>query len=582
MYSSSKKTGKQQWEISCEAWLNSEALDEESKKELLHIKDTKEEIKERFAAELEFGTGGLRGIMGAGTNRMNKYVIRRTTQGLANYLNEKYPETKDKKIAIAYDSRYNSREFAEETASVAAGNGIKALIFREMRPTPQLSFAVRELGCQAGVIITASHNPPQYNGYKVYGEDGGQAATNLAAELSAKIKEVDYFTGISLLSKDEAIEKGLWEYIEESFDSIYLEKIKTLSLDQGEKDIKVVYTPLHGTGLFLIPRLLKELGCRTVFVVEEQAALDPAFPTVEYPNPEEKKSFDLALQLAEAKDADLILATDPDADRVGCAVKAPGQGYAFLNGNQVGALLMEYLLSRLKEKGGIPDNGVMIKTIVTGNLGKKIASSYGVETVETLTGFKYIGEKMKEYESTGERRFLFGYEESCGFLAGTFVRDKDAVIASSLLVEMCAYYKKMGKNVLEVLEELYSKHGYYLEALESIQLENAAQAAEILRTFRDKPMETIGGLQIEERRDYKKGKYLNLRTGKEGKLLLPPSDVLFFALEGDAWFSIRPSGTEPKVKYYFSVNAPSKKEAEAKMAALKNDVLSRAAARKCP
>ncbi|NLX90758.1 MAG: phospho-sugar mutase [Firmicutes bacterium] len=580
MYDSSNKRQKQQWEISFETWLNSEALDEESKKELLQIKDNKDEIMERFAAELEFGTGGLRGIMAAGTNKMNKYVIRRTTQGLANYINQQYPEIKEKKVAIAYDSRFNSREFAEETARVVAGNGIKALIFREMRPTPQLSFAVRELGCQAGVIITASHNPPQYNGFKVYGEDGGQAATDLAAELSAKIKEVDYFTGINLLSKNEAIERGLWKYIEENFDSIYLEKIKSLSLNQGDKDIRVVYTPLHGTGLFLIPRLLKELGYRNVFIVEEQAALDPAFPTVESPNPEERKSFDLALRLAEAKDADLVLATDPDADRVGCAVKAPGQGYAFLNGNQVGALLLEYLLGRLQEKGGIPDNGVMIKTIVTGNLGKKIAASYGVETVETLTGFKYIGEKMKEYDSTGERRFLFGYEESCGYLAGTFVRDKDAVISSSLLVEMTAYYKKQGKNVLEVLEELYSKHGYHLEVLESIQLENIAQAAEILRSFRDNPMEMIGGLKIEERRDYRQGKFFNMLTGKEGELLLPRSDVLFFALEGGAWFSIRPSGTEPKIKYYFSVNASSQKEAEAKMSALKNDVLARAAAAK--
>jgi len=575
MDNTSNKKGKQPWEISYETWLHTEALDEGSRKELLLIKGKKQEIQDRFATELEFGTGGLRGIIGVGTNRMNRYVIRRTTQGLANYLYQQYPEKKEKKIAIAYDSRYYSREFAEETARVAAGNGIKALLFPEMRPTPQLSFTIRELGCQAGVVITASHNPPQYNGYKVYGEDGGQAITEMAAKLSEQIRKVDYFQDIRIITENEARERGLWEFIEESFDSIYLEKVKSLSLYPGDESLRVVYTPLHGTGIFLIPRVLKELGYRNVFVVEEQAVLDPAFPTVDYPNPEEKKSFTLALQLAEEKDADLVLATDPDADRVGCAVKNPGQGYTLLNGNQVGALMLEYLLSRMLECKLLPHNGVMVKTIVTGNLGKKIAASYGVETVETLTGFKYIAGKMKEFETSGSHQFLFGYEESYGYLAGTFVRDKDSIIASALLTEMTAYYKKKGKNVLQVLEELYIKHGYFMDDMQSVQLESSAQAAEILRSFRDEPMETAGGLKIEERRDYRQGKFINLQTGEEGELLLPRSDVLYFALEGEAWFAVRPSGTEPKIKIYFSVHAPSKEEAAAKLAALKNNVLVR-------
>lgn len=571
-----ENSGKQTWEIAYETWLNNKALDENSRKELLLLKEKTGEIQDRFARELEFGTGGLRGVIGAGTNRMNRYVIRRTTQGLANYLHEQYPQL-DKKIAIAYDSRYHSREFAEETARVAAGNGIKTFLFREMRPTPQLSFAVRELGCQAGVVITASHNPPEYNGYKVYGEDGGQATGDLASTLSAKIKQVDCFQDVRLISKEEALEKDLWEFIEEDFDSIYLKKIKTLVLNPADEDLKVVYTPLHGTGIFLIPRLLNELGYRNVFVVEKQAVLDPAFSTVAYPNPEEKASFTLALQLARAHDADIVLATDPDADRVGCAVKTPAQEYTLLSGNQMGALLLEYLLSQLAKNNRIPPNSVMVKTIVTGNLGKKIAASYGVETVETLTGFKYIAEKMKEFESSQSHRFLFGYEESCGFLAGTFVRDKDSVIASTLLTEMTAYYKKNGKSVLGVMEELYKKYGYYLEDLESVRLKNIGQAAEILRAFRDAPPERIGGLKVEEIRDYSQGKFVNLLHGEEGELTLPRSDVLYFALEGESWFSVRPSGTEPKVKFYFSASAPSRNKALAKLAKLKSDVLARSA-----
>ena len=562
-----------EWELVYEQWLQAEQLDEESKKELLALKDQPEEIRSRFETQLKFGTGGMRGIIGAGTNRINIYMVRKLTQGLADYLNREYPANSKKQIAIAYDSRYFSREFAEETALVAAGNGIKALIFKEMRPTPHLSFAVREFGCQAGVVITASHNTSEYNGYKVYGEDGGQAATELSKEVAGLIEKVDLFRGVRRITRDEAIKKGLWEDIGEDFDSVYLEKLKSLSLNPGDGDLKVVYTPLHGTGAFLVPRLLAELGYRNVFTEEKQAVPDPAFTTVGYPNPEDKEAFKLALQLAKTKDADLILATDPDADRVGCAVKNSRSEYVFLNGNQVGALLIEYILSQLSEKKRLPSNGTIIKTIVTDNLGKRIAASYGVETMETLTGFKYIGEKMKEFEITGSRQFLFGYEESYGYLAGTFVRDKDAIVTSALLAEMTAYYKRKGKLMPDVMEDIYKKYGYILDNLQSIQLKDIAQAAEMMRVFREKPSESYGGLKVLERRDYKEGKSVILLTGEKEDILLPQSDVLHFTLEGEAWFAIRPSGTEPKIKFYFSAPGKSREEAASRLTAIQNDVL---------
>ena len=561
------------WELAYEQWLRSDELDEESRKELLALKDNPEEIRNRFETQLKFGTGGMRGIIGAGTNRINKYMVRKLTQGLADYLNKEYPPESKKQIAIAYDSRYFSREFAEETALVAAGNGIKALIFKQMRPTPHLSFAVRNFGCRAGVVITASHNTSEYNGYKVYGEDGGQAATELSKELAELIEKVDLFRGVRRINRDEAIKRGLWEDIGKDFDSVYLEKLKSLSLNPGDSDLKVVYTPLHGTGAFLVPRLLAELGYHSVFTEEKQAVPDPAFTTVGYPNPEDKEAFKLALKLAKAKDADLILATDPDADRVGCAVKDARQEYVFLNGNQVGALLIEYLFSQLAEKKLLPKNGVMIKTIVTDNLGKRIASSYGVETMETLTGFKYIGEKMKEFEATGSHSFLFGYEESYGYLAGTFVRDKDAIVTSALLAEMTAYYKRKGKLMPEVMEDIYKKYGYILDNLESIQLKDIARAADIMSAFRDKPAESYGGLKVLERRDYNEGRFINLLTGEKGDILLPKSDVLHFTLEGEAWFAIRPSGTEPKIKFYFSAPGATREEAASRLTALQNDVL---------
>lgn len=564
-----------QWQSIYQQWLENKDLDEKTRAELASIQANPVEIRDRFDGELEFGTGGLRGIIGAGTRRMNRYVIGRATQGLANYLLEKYSHVEEKKAAITYDSRHYSREFAEETALVLAANGIKALLFREMRPTPQLSFAIRELGCLAGVVITASHNPPQYNGYKVYGEDGGQAVPSLAEEITAAIKKVDYFKGIKLISKEEALKKGLLEYIGEEMDEVYLNKIKSLAFMPGDSNLKIVYSPLHGTGAFLIPRLLEELGYTKVFVVEKQAQPDPDFPTVKVPNPEEKESFELAFKLAQAKKADLVLATDPDADRVGCAVKDEKGRYIPLNGNQVGALLVDYLLKRLKEKGELPPNGAIVKTIVTGDLGKKIAASYGVQTVETLTGFKYIAEQIKRFEEKGERHFLFGYEESYGYLAGTFVRDKDAVIASALITEMASYYRQGGKDLLQVLEELSRSYGYHLEELESFELKDLSLAAKILSSFRNEPLEKLNGFQVVVKRDYSQQKAWDLKRGKTYDLSLPRSDVLFFELEGDAWFCIRPSGTEPKIKIYFSVTAGSKKEGEKKMRSLKNSVMAR-------
>ncbi|MEW5919926.1 MAG: phospho-sugar mutase [Bacillota bacterium] len=557
-------------------WLASVAVDDYTKEELRSLAGIEVEIEDRFGGELSFGTGGMRGVMGAGTRRMNIYVVRRATQGFADYLNTRFGTIAQKKVAIAYDSRRFSPEFALEAALVLAANGIKALLFREMRPTPQLSFTIRELGCQGGIIITASHNPPEYNGFKVYGEDGGQIVPDRAAEITAAINKVDYFKDVKLISSEEAVGKDLLAYLGEEIDRRYLDRIKTLSQHPGDEKMGIVYTSLHGTGIFLVPRLLQEMGYKNVHVVPAQADPDPAFPTLRVPNPEDRDSFALALELASAKNAELILATDPDADRVGCAVHDGKGGYNLLNGNQVGALLIAYLLEHLHKKNALPPNGVIVKTIVTGNLGREIAASYGIPTVETLTGFKFIGEKIGEFEEKQDRRFIFGYEESYGYLAGTFVRDKDAIIASALIAEMTAYHRQKGKNLLEVLEELYRRYGYYREELVSLALADLQLAEKLLRTFSDAALQEFSGIKIEEKRDYRLGKAWDPQSKKEHNLSLPVSDVIFFTLVDGSWFCIRPSGTEPKIKFYFAVQADSAAAAEAKMNALKEDVLARA------
>ncbi len=562
------------WEELYQKWLNSDYIDLDTKKELESLSQYPAEIKERFNRALEFGTGGLRGLTGAGTNRINKYVVRHTSQGLANFLLSSYPEKTDKKIAITYDSRHYSFEFALETALVFAANGIKALLFKEMRPTPQLSFAIKELNCLAGIVITASHNPPSYNGYKVYGKDGGQVTPYLTDRIVHAIRKVDFFQGVKVINRKEAESLGLLSMIDRGLDTTYLEKVKKLAFQQGSENLKIVYSPLHGTGIYLIPRVLKELGYSQVFVVESQSCPDPNFSTVQYPNPEEKEAFTLALELASTKDADLVLATDPDADRVGCAVKNEKGGYTLLNGNQLGALLLDYILKQLKEKNILPPNGVVVKTIVTSNLGKEIANSYGIEMVETLTGFKFIGEKIKEFEEKGDRQFIFGYEESFGYLAGTFVRDKDAVIASLLTADMLNYYQKQNKNMLSVLEDIYGKHGYFLEDLQSVEFNNLSDMESIVEKFREKQMEEVSGLQVIEKRDYQEGIKWKMPERSKEKLILPPSNALYYLLQDDSWFCIRPSGTEPKVKLYFSVKGKSKKEAELKLAHLKEQILS--------
>ena len=571
-------------EVSCSAqaeelyhcWLNSEAVDNRTKEELHSIAGNMWEIGNRFDGELPFGTGGLRGVVGAGSKRMNIYVVRRATQGFADYINSRFAHTTQKKAAIAYDSRLFSPEFALEAALVLAANGIKTYLFQKMRPTPQLSFAIRELGCQGGIVITASHNPPQYNGYKVYGDDGGQIVPDRAAEITAAINKVDYFDDVKIIPVDDALQKDLLEYLGEEMDYRYLEKIKGLALQPGDETMGIVFTPLHGTGVDLIPRLLGELGYKNLHVVTAQAVPDPLFSTVKVPNPEERESFTLALELAAAKHAELILATDPDADRVGCAVRDSKGDYILLNGNQVGALLIAYLLERLHEKDALPPDGVIIKTIVTGNLGKEIAASYGIPTLETLTGFKFIGEKIGEFEEKQDRHFLFGYEESYGYLAGTFVRDKDAIIASALIAEMTAYHRQKGENLLAVLEDLYERYGYYREEMVSLELSNEQEAENLLTIFSDNTLEEIAGMKIGEKRDYREQKAWNPQIKKARTLFLPVSDVIFFELEDGCWFCIRPSGTEPKIKFYFAVQADSAAAANGKLLALKEDVLTRA------
>ncbi len=563
------------WQQAYESWLLSPEVDEETKIELKSLQGNEAEIRSRFDGDLDFGTGGMRGIIGAGTRRINRYVVRKATQGFANYLLKEYKDIDGKKAAIAYDSRRYSREFAEDAALVLAANGIKALLFDDMRPLPELSFAVRETGSLAGIVITASHNPPQYNGYKIYGKDGGQAVPEMANPVIEEIRKLNIFRDVQSIPREDALSQGLLQYLGEEMDQRYLEKIKSLAFMSGDAAIRVVYSALHGTGIRLIPRALNELGYTSIFVQEDQAAADPDFSTVKVPNPEDPAAFALSLKLAEEKDADLILATDPDADRVGCAVKSsPGQ-YTLLNGNQAGALMVHYLLSRLKEKGRLPANGVIIKTVVTGNLGKKIAESFGVNTLETLTGFKYIGEKIKEFEKSGTHQFLFGYEESYGYLAGTFSRDKDAVLASILLVEMAAYYKQAGKTLLQVLDELLEEHGYFLEELESIEMENMSLAAEILEEIKSHGFTEVAGSRVVEIRDYSSCQAVSLLTQERRRMDLPQSDVLYYLMEDESWFCVRPSGTEPKIKFYFAITAENRDLARQKMKAVKKTVLER-------
>jgi len=546
-------------------WMTDATFDEDIRKELMAIKDDEKDIEDRFYKDLEFGTGGLRGVIGAGTNRMNKYTVGRATQGLANYIIKR--KVKDPSVVIAYDSRRFSYEFAIDAARVLNSNGIAAYVFKELRPTPELSFAVRELGATAGIVITASHNPPQYNGYKVYWSDGGQVVSPIAEELIAEANSIQDFSEIKCLEECELKEKGLLRFLGTEMDDRYLKKVAGLALNpevvkEVQEDFRIVYTPLHGTGNIPVRRALKEAGFAKVMVVPEQELPDMNFPTVKYPNPEEHEAFTLAIELAKKCNADIIIGTDPDCDRVGIVVKDIKGEYVVLTGNQTGALLVDYILGSRQKQGRLNDRSTIINTIVTGKLGEKIAESYNVGIISVLTGFKYIAEKIKEFEASG-REFIFGYEESYGYLAGTFVRDKDAVMTSMLICEMAACYKKNGKTLYEGLMDLYGRYGYYKESLASTTFKGKEGMEEMIRlidTLRKAPPSEINGINVTELRDY---------MDYHGPIVLPKENVLQFILEDRSWFCIRPSGTEPKLKIYFSVIGKNSEEADAAITSLR-------------
>lgn len=554
-----------------EEWINNPYFDDETRQELINIKGDTKEIEDRFYKNLEFGTGGLRGVIGAGTNRINDYTVRRATFGLANYILKKCGEDgKQKGVVIAYDSRHKSAEFCLETAKTLAACGIKAYIFDSLRPTPELSFAVRHLGCIAGVVITASHNPPEYNGYKVYWTDGGQVCPVIASEIINEVNEVKEYSTIPTISKNEAIEKGLLEIIGNEVDHAFIEAVKTQVLrqdiiDKVGNDIKIFFTPIHGTGNIPIRTVLKEVGFKNIEVIKEQELPDPNFSTVKYPNPEEKEVFNIAIEKAKKEGADIIIGTDPDCDRVGVVVKNTEGEYIVLNGNQVGSLLVNYVLENLKNENKLPQNPTIVKTIVTSELGAVIAKSFGVESIDTLTGFKFIGEKIHEFENSNEKTFIMGYEESYGYLVGTHARDKDGVVASLLISEMASFYYEKNMSLYEGLMDIYSRYGYFREELKSITLkgiDGMEKIKSIMNYFRNSNIESIGGLKVNEIKDYSKG-----IAG------LPKSDVLKFILEDNSWLAIRPSGTEPKIKFYFGCNGKDKNTVDYKIDCIINEII---------
>ncbi len=552
-------------------WLDKPCFDEETKKELRAIANDENEIKERFYTELEFGTAGLRGVIGAGLNRMNIYTVRKATQGLANYILK--VGGKERGVAIAFDSRRMSPEFADEAARCLAANGIKAYRFESLRPTPELSFAVRELGCIAGINITASHNPPEYNGYKVYWEDGAQITPPHDKGIMDEVKAITDFSVLKTMDSQEAMEAGLYEVIGQKIDDAYIAQLKKQvknpeAIKAMQKDIRIVYTPLHGTGNIPARRVLKEIGFENVYVVPEQELPDGEFPTVSYPNPEAPEAFALALKLAKEKDADLVLATDPDADRLGVYVKDTKSGeYITLTGNMSGCLLAEYTISQIKEKQGLPEDGALIKTIVTTNMADAIADYYHVRLIEVLTGFKYIGQQILGFEQNHNGTYLFGFEESYGCLIGTHARDKDAIVATMALCEAAAYYKQKGMTLWDAMVQMYERYGYYKDAVKSITLkgiEGLAKIQEIMDHLRANTPEAIGPYQVLSARDYKLDTKKDMVTGEVTATGLPSSNVLYYDLPDNAWLCVRPSGTEPKIKLYFGVKGASMEDAEAK------------------
>lgn len=561
-------------------WLENDYFDADTKAELTAIKENDNEIKERFYKDLEFGTAGLRGVIGAGTNRMNIYTVRKATQGLANYILKNGAQSRG--VAIAYDSRRMSPEFADESALCLAANGIKAYVFESLRPTPELSFAVRKLNCIAGINITASHNPPEYNGYKVYWEDGAQITPPHDSGIISKVNAINDYADAKIMPYEEAAGKGLYKEIGKDIDERYDEELLKLvqNIDIVRKEaagIKIVYTPLHGTGNLPVRRVLKALGFENVFVVPEQELPDGNFPTVSYPNPEDANAFKLALNLAKEKDADIVLATDPDADRLGVYVKDyENGGYHSLTGNMSGILICQYILEQRKEKGTLPENGAIVSTIVTTDMAKELAKRYNLKHIETLTGFKYIGEQIKLFEQNHTYEYVFGFEESYGCLVGTHARDKDAVVAVMSLCEAAAYYKSKGISMWKKMQEIYETYGYFKEGLASITLkgtEGAKQIQAMIQKLRDNPPEKIGSYEVLKVRDYKQKVIIDKKNNSTEETKLPVSNVLYYELENKAWCCVRPSGTEPKIKFYMGVAGDNNEDATDRLKQLKNAVL---------
>ena len=555
-----------------EYWCTSPIFDDATKSELKSLEGNEDEIFDRFYRELEFGTGGLRGVIGAGTNRMNFYTVGKATQGLANFINKQGAAAKG--VAIAFDSRHMSPEFADTAACVLAANGIKAYIFDSLRPTPELSFALRTLGCTAGIVVTASHNPPEYNGYKVYWEDGAQITAPKDAQIIGEVNAIKDYAEIKKMTTEEAKVAGLYEVIGKEIDDKYMEALKKLvlhpeAIKQMASSLKIVYTPLHGTGNVPVRRVLKELGFEQVTVVPEQELPDGNFPTVSYPNPEDKKAFALALDLAKKVDADLVLATDPDADRLGVYAKDTKTGeYKVFTGNMSGMLICEYEMSQKKALGILPDNGALVTTIVSSNMAQAVAKEYGMKFIECLTGFKYIGEQIKFFEQTGSNEYVFGFEESYGCLVGTHARDKDAVVAVMALCEAAAYYKTQGITLWDQMLNIYNKYGYYKEDLITMTFKGADGAKkmqDMMDAYRKNTPKQVGAYKVLRLRDYKNDVITDLATGETTPTGLPKSNVLYFELENDAWFCVRPSGTEPKIKFYAGIKGTSLEDSAKKL-----------------
>lgn len=560
-------------------WCENIYFDQKTQDELRNIQN-EEEIKDRFYRDLEFGTGGLRGVIGAGTNRMNLYTVRKATQGLANFICKENGQSKG--VAIAYDSRHMSFEFANEAALCLNANGIKTYLFDALRPTPELSFAVRKLGCIAGIVVTASHNPPEYNGYKVYWEDGAQITYPKDKQIIEEVNRITDYSVVKIATKEEAVLQGYYQVVGEEIDAAYLGELKKLvlnpeSIHAAAKDLKIVYTPLHGTGNVPVQRLLSELGFEQVYVVKEQEKPDGDFPTVSYPNPEDQKAFALGLELAKQVDADLILATDPDADRLGVYAKDTKTGtYQAFTGNMSGMLICEYELSERKNKGILPSNGALVTTIVSTQMAAAVADYYQIKCIETLTGFKYIGEQIKFFEQEHFYEYLFGFEESYGCLIGTHARDKDAIVAVMALCEAAAFYKTKGKTLWDQMLVIYDKYGYFKEGLYTQTrkgMDGAAQITGMVEKLRNNPPKQVGSWDVLEFRDYEKGEKMNLQTGLLTATNLPKSNVLYFTLKDDAWFCVRPSGTEPKIKFYIGVKGEKQEDADQKLEELTKAVI---------